>query len=154
MTRFFEPKVSVTGLLHATGALAGLCTVAGFLASSSWLIELTCHFRLQYALVLAAAALLTHMLAGTTRKDAAPATGSAKQPRWPSLVYAALALSNLAVLIPSFAPPAQRPLPAASKQWRVVTVNVHTANPRHDLVEAFLRREDPDAILLIEVDAR
>lgn len=30
MTRFFEPKVRVTGLLHATGALAALGTVAGF----------------------------------------------------------------------------------------------------------------------------
>ncbi|HOC00646.1 MAG TPA: endonuclease/exonuclease/phosphatase family protein [Verrucomicrobiota bacterium] len=154
MTRFFEPKVSATGLLHATGALAGLCTVAGFFASCSWLLELACHFRLQYALALAAVALLTRFSPRPDRTSASAATPPAHQPRWPSLVYAALALSNLAVLLPSFVPPATRPPPAGSKQWRIVTLNVHTANPRHDLVEAFLRREDPDVILLIEVDAR
>jgi len=154
MTRFFEPKVSVTGLLHATGALAALGTIAGFFGSQSWLLELACHFRLQYALALAAVAVLIRVSPGPNRTSADAATRSAIQPRWPSLVYAALALSNLAVLLPSFVPPAPHPPSAASKPWRVVTLNVHTANPHHDLVEAFLRREDPDVILLIEVDAR
>jgi len=154
MTRFFEPKVSGMGLLHATGALAALGTVAGFFASHSWLLELACHFRLQYALALAAVAVLARVSPGPNRTDAAAAARPARPPRWPSLVCAALALSNLAVLLPSFVPPAPRPPAAASKQWRIATVNVHTANPRHDLVEAFLRREVPDVILLIEVDAR
>ncbi len=154
MARFFEPKVRVTGLLHATGALAGLCTVAGFFASCSWLLELACHFRLQYALALAAVAVLTRVSPGPSRTSGGAATPPAHQPRWPSLAYAALALSNLAVLLPSFVPPAPRPPAAAAKLCRVVTVNVHTANLRHDLVEAFLRRENPDVILLIEVDAR
>ena len=154
MPRFFEPKVSGTGLLHAAGTLAGLGSAASFFASHSWLLELACHFRLQYALALAAVAVLTRVSPGPNRNNAAAAVRSAHQPRWPSLAYAALALSNLAVLLPSFIPLAPRLPAAASKQWRVVTVNVHTANPRHDLLEAFLRRENPDVILLIEVDAR
>jgi endonuclease/exonuclease/phosphatase (EEP) superfamily protein YafD len=68
-------------------------------------------------------------------------------------VYGLLALTNLAVLSPYLFPQTGSAF-AGTRRLRVVTLNVHTANPRHDLVEAFLRHEDPDVIVLTEVDDR
>lgn len=149
MRDFLQPKVSAVGLLHAIGVLAALGTITAFLARWGWWFELTCHFRLQYALGLAAVAVLTAVI----RPRTAVARRTGPRARWPSLVCALLALVNFAVLSPYLIP---KPDPAAAgmKRLRVLTLNVHTANPRHDLVEAFLRRENPDVIVLTEVDAR
>lgn len=149
MKAFLQTRVSVTGLLHATGLLAGLGTIAGFLGNQSWLLELTTHFRLQYAVALLGLAVAVVSL---------PRPASTAQQAWlrhrgPALVYAALALVNLAVLAPYLAPgpPAA---PATTIPFRVVTLNVHTANTRHDLVTSFLYAASPDVIVLSEVDDR
>ena len=37
---------------------------------------------------------------------------------------------------------------------RVISVNVHTANERSDLVKQLIRDQDPDVVLLLEVNAK
>lgn len=137
MTRLFQTKVRLTGLLHAAGALACLCTLTGFLSDVWWLLELTSHFRLQYAVGLFALGL-----------------GFALQRQLGVVsLYGVFALANLLAMFPypfSTAPEVSPRDPIL----RVVALNVHTANTRHDLVEAFLRREAPAVIVLTEIDDR
>jgi hypothetical protein len=53
--RFFQLSLRPWGIVTAAGAVAVAATVLGFLGSVSWLADLFAHFRVQYAVGLAAA---------------------------------------------------------------------------------------------------
>jgi endonuclease/exonuclease/phosphatase (EEP) superfamily protein YafD len=130
-------RVSLWGLTEVTVAMALLVTVAGFLARLGWLLELTCHFRLQLGVVLAALALVG--LAGRRRNLAVAA--------------AVGAVVNLTLVLLA-ARPNSPPLPASTApRLRLLSLNVHTANTRSDLVRDLIARTEPDLVLLLEVNA-
>lgn len=130
-------RVSFWGLAEVTVVMALLATVAGFLARLGWLLELICHFRLQLGVVLAALALVG--LVGRRRILA---------------VAAAVGAAVNLTLVLLAARPNSGPLPASTApRLRLLSLNVHTANTRSDLVRELVARTQPDLVLLLEVNA-
>jgi endonuclease/exonuclease/phosphatase (EEP) superfamily protein YafD len=128
-------KLSFWGLLEATGVLLILGTCAGFLASLSWLLELACHFRVQYAVGLGLLAIVT-----------------ASARRWRgAAVFAVFALVNAVLVVPAYLP---HPVSAStdSPRLRLMLLNVHTANTHYARVLELIRRESPDVVVLQEVN--
>lgn len=129
-------KFSLWGLAEALGVVACVCTVAAFAGELAWLLELTTHFRMQYLVILAGLAAL--MAVGKRGKIAA--------------AFCTFGLVNFVVLAPWLLP-SSAPKQAGAP-FRVMILNVNTANPHHARVLAEVERVNPDALLLMEVDAR
>jgi endonuclease/exonuclease/phosphatase (EEP) superfamily protein YafD len=114
-----------------TAALA-LPTLAGLLAGWWWVFELTCHFRVQYAVgcgCLFVAALIIRC--------------------WkPAIAAAALLIVNLCLIVPLYYPP----VPADNRpaQLRLMTLNVHSANRHYERVRDLIRKESPDVVCVLE----
>jgi endonuclease/exonuclease/phosphatase (EEP) superfamily protein YafD len=131
-------------LLSAAAVAVGLFTIAGFAARSHWRLEQLCHFRVQYFWLLAAAGMLLLLL----RKW------------WRAALIALLAAVNLATIVPLYLPemPAEprQKLPSASGTFRlrVMTFNVRTSNQHFDDVVAYLRDQQADVVIVLEVDDR
>ena len=109
-------------------------TLAGFFGRKAWILDLFSHFRLQYFLALGICSLLflpgAHYLA--------------------ALVSGSTALVNLALILPDSLPsPRVQSSPA---HYRVMFCNVLQENRQHDKVVKFIEQEDPDMIVLVEVD--
>ncbi|MBN1672014.1 MAG: endonuclease/exonuclease/phosphatase family protein [Kiritimatiellae bacterium] len=134
---FFKPKVRLSGILGAAGLLAGAGTIAGFLGRLWWVFDLASSFRVQYFVVLT---LLTlGLMVGRHYRLVA--------------VYGALALANLAVILPLYwghTPPAG----AGHPSLRAMLLNVHTSNKDHDAVIALIEKNEPDLIVVQEVNGR
>lgn len=152
MKQLLQPRVSARGLVEVFAGLAALGTLGAFGGDLAWLLELTTHFRLQYAIALFLAAALWPLIPSIP----GPAgRGIASRFGFP-LGCLGLAVINLAVLQPYLrfrTPPAPAETPGEIR-IRLVALNVHTGNARHDLVEAFLRASEADLVLLTEVDDR
>jgi endonuclease/exonuclease/phosphatase (EEP) superfamily protein YafD len=123
--------------MEVAGALLGVATITGFLARLGWLFELTSHFRLHLAVALGALAAIWALK---------------RRWRW-AAVCAALALVNAGLVLTLLWPGADES-PHSGGRLRLVSLNVHTANKRSDLVLDFLRGADADIILLMEVNNR
>ena len=112
-------------------------TLTGFLGQLAWFLDLTSHFRPQYAALLA----LSSVAALLRRKARL------------CLIYGAFATLNVGIVIASVGG-----APAAGvktdETLRVVLLNVHTANQRFDRVREYLRGSKPHVAVLEEVDAR
>jgi len=134
---FLSFGLRLPGIIAAAGCLAAVGTVAGFASGLWWPFDLACHFRVQYLVTLASAALLLAL----TRKKV-----------W-AAVLAAFALMNLAVIAPLYFSADRPPLAPDVPTYRVFLLNVLTSNTRYDKVEAALRDYSPDFILLQEVNS-
>lgn len=130
-------NVSFVNLITAAGSIGCLLTVTAFLSGVNWAFDLTCHFRLQYTIVLI---LLTGLLIPFRRFRTA-------------IIFAVFGLINLSVLLPFWTTPREHVTPSA-KSLKLLLMNVKTENFRFDLVKAHIRAESPDIILLEETDAR
>jgi endonuclease/exonuclease/phosphatase (EEP) superfamily protein YafD len=108
-------------------------TLAGFVARMNWRCEQACHFRVQYFWLLGLAGLF--LLCVKRRRLAALALIAS--------------LVNLVVVAGIYSP--ARTEPAAAQKLKLVSFNVLGENQRHDDVAAFLRSEQPDLVLLMEV---
>ncbi|MCA9241080.1 MAG: endonuclease/exonuclease/phosphatase family protein [Planctomycetales bacterium] len=137
------PRVreDITNGLARVVSLAGLFSLAGTAVgqlggSSWWGCELACHFTLYYALALAPATVLH--LAPTRFRRA-------------KLGYACAGglLLNLALLAPLYWPTTE---PAPGKSLRVMSLNVLTSNSRYDDVLRLVDNEDPDVLVLMEIN--
>jgi endonuclease/exonuclease/phosphatase (EEP) superfamily protein YafD len=144
--RFREPlkaRVSAWNLLTLLVVGMGLCTIAGFGARVWWILELCCHFRVQYltgALLAAGVFLL-----GRRRKHAVSAL--------------VIAVINAAVVLPYFlggdAAPRFGERAAGEDVGRVLRaalVNVQKSNRSFDRVIEFLRGTEADFVVLLETD--
>jgi endonuclease/exonuclease/phosphatase (EEP) superfamily protein YafD len=121
------------GVTVIVGLLA-VATAAGFLDRVSWVFEPATVFRLQYVVLLLAAALLALAL------------------RQRYLVVAAVALS--AVNIAAIAPWQDGPFSAASSAdptLRIVAFNVKSGNHRYDQLAPLIARLQPDILGLVEL---
>jgi len=111
-----------------------LATVAAAFAHLGWLNELCTHFRAQYALWLAAAAALSWWLKGWKKL---------------AVVCLAAALFNASTVVPLYF---GRKSLAASASVRLVQLNVNKTNKQKIRTLDFLRKANPDLILVEEVD--
>lgn len=131
-------SVSWSGLLESAALVGWLVTIAGFLGSWSWFLELAAHFRVQLAIAFAILTLVT--LFG--------------RPRRAPFLAASLGLVVNGGLVLWEARPVGRPPSPSAEGIRLLSINVHTANHRADLVLQAIGQADPDVLLLMEVDPR
>ena len=114
-------------------ALATLATLAGFLGRFSWWLELTCHFRLQYAWALLSS---TAVFACGQRQELALASGCASA-------------LNFATIAPYYLP---RRRSDAGVPIRIILANVYKNNRDHARLQRLLEDEAPDLVMLQEVN--
>ena len=137
MKEFFRLKIRLWGLMTVAGMVSCLCTLTGFIGQVWWIFDLTSHFRVQYAVGLSFLACVFAM----ARKLK------------PALLFVGFALFNCAVVVPHgwFGRAAVKP---TGQTLRVMLINVHTENQRYDLVKACIRENNPDLVVIEEVDGR
>lgn len=130
-------RLTVWGLLEVGAALACLATVTGFLGRCWWIFELTSHFRLHLAILLA---VMTAVWA--------------LRRRWRMAATCSAAATVNSLLVLGLLWPEAPPRATDGPRLKLVAINVHTANERSDLVLEYLRRENVDVVLLLEVNER
>lgn len=124
----------VDGIAEIGCLLVCSATIGALLASRFWITELLTHFRVQYTACLAVAA----------------AWWLVRRHPWRAAVCAVLAGTNAFCWV-SLYKPAPRPTPP-TKALRVMALNVLTSNHQFEQVRALLEREQPDLLLLQEVN--
>ena len=134
--KFLEFKLQPWGVLSAAGSSICLASLTGFIGQYWWLLDLTSHFRVQYFLLLFGIAVGF----GTVRKYQQAA------------VFAIFSLINLFVIIPGYIYP-NVGKQSARQHFRALLLNVNTNNENYDLVEKLIEKNDPDIIVLEEVDS-
>ncbi len=123
----------VANFAEAFAFLSMALILVGFFGKWHFLLDLGSHFRIQAVVTLLTAGLLLHFL----------------KRRWWAIVSLAVGLGLTASLWPFL-----RPEPAAStKTYRLLSMNVLTKNPRHDLVIDYIFKSDPDFIVLQETNS-
>ncbi len=129
-------RITLSGLLTASGALTCAASLIGFGGQLWWVFELASHFRLQYALILGLC--LPPLLWG-------------RYYRWAAL-FAAFALLNAMVLAPRLLPRAEAAARTESGQttFRVLLANVNSANRDYPRIRRSILEYDPDFIVLLE----
>jgi endonuclease/exonuclease/phosphatase (EEP) superfamily protein YafD len=123
--------------LIAAGGLVFSATLAGFAGKVWWVFDLFSHFRLQYFL---SGLGITLLLAAFGSFRAAAA-------------FALCIAINLACIIPHYVGGDEEG-PGGSSSLRMAAINVNSTNPRHDLVREFVFENNPDVLLLLEVNDR
>ena len=115
----------------------GLCllTLSAFAGERHWLLEITTHFRPHYA-----GGLLVFGAAYTC----------ARHFRFAAF-FTAFSLLNIAMLLPRF--DARTPVPPETPSLKLLLANVHTDNRDYDAVLRLISHEQPDVIVLLEVNA-
>ena len=109
-------------------------TLFGFFGRIWWVFELFSHFRVQYCLAMFVLGLV-FLLSGE------PIPGG---------VAMAFALLNMALIAPLYA--RVNTQMASGERYRLLHVNLNTANPHHAKVRRFTQEVSPDLVVLIEVD--
>lgn len=128
-----RPGIVLVMLLVAVCCLG---TVCGLAARWSWALELTTHFRVQYAVSLGVSAILLLLV---------------RRPRW-ALVSLLFCLANAGLVLPVYL---GRPaVSEGGRTLRVLSLNVNVHNTRYQNVLDLVRRTDPDFVLLLETNAR
>ena len=130
---FLSPRCSVKGLFHSAVAVTVLATFFGFAGPLGWFFDLFSHFRVQYALLLLCAAFISVFA------------------RWPRLTLALLILAvlNTGVVAPLLF--CRTSDPGAAENLRVALVNINAANRNPEPLFAFLKKSDPDFIIIEEI---
>ncbi|MCY3019228.1 MAG: endonuclease/exonuclease/phosphatase family protein [Planctomycetota bacterium] len=132
---FFSLKLRPWHVLGLFVVLACLATLAGFLGRWWWRFENFGAFKVQGAVFLALAAAAFWL---AKRRNSA-------------IVAAVFALVNAAAFVPLYFGGNS---PAGPAQFRVMLINVHTANTDYEAVRTAVRRERPDALVALEVNQR
>lgn len=115
------------------GMVLVILTLAGFASRMHWRCEQACHFRVQYFWLLGLAGLF--LLCAKRRRLAA--------------VFMVASMINLIMVAGIYWP--ARTKPGTGQPLKCIAFNVLGENDRHDEVLAFLRREQADLVLLMEV---
>jgi endonuclease/exonuclease/phosphatase (EEP) superfamily protein YafD len=133
---FLTIRLRPWGLLSAVGALAIAGTLAGFAARLFWVFDLVANFRVQFFVALASLAIL--FVVDRRFRSAA--------------LYGAMALLNLAVIVPLYFGGPTVAVPVNAIHGRAVLLNVHTESRRFDLVRDFIRQAKPDFVVFEEIN--
>ncbi|MFT5127248.1 MAG: endonuclease/exonuclease/phosphatase (EEP) superfamily protein YafD [Rhodothermales bacterium] len=128
-------RFKVSGVVGAATCLAGLAAVLACFGRFSWIPDVAGSFRSQYLIVSAmGVGLYIH-----------------RRAKIPSCLAIAIMLINGAVILPRYA---GRVLPCEGTQIRLLSANVYSANTDHASLLSLIEIEDPDLILLMEVNQR
>ncbi|MFO1421502.1 MAG: hypothetical protein U1F59_11330 [Candidatus Competibacteraceae bacterium] len=131
-----QPNLRVTGSgLVAAGVVACIATLTGFAGRLWWVLELTCHFRVQYALALGLGALM--MLAW-------------RQFTW-TAVFAVFALLDAATIAPRFLTDVEAAAGGDDPTFRALLANVNFDNRDYPRIRQAITDHDPDFVVLLEV---
>lgn len=131
---FFRARFCPVNAVILVGALACACSLGGFAGRLWWLLDLTVHFRLQYAVLLSALAPVCFLV----------------HRRLPAAVFLGFALVNWAVVIPQCWLGRAASVPSA-KPLKLMLLNVHAENQRYELVRRCIREQSPDLMVLEEM---
>ena len=121
-------------MLVRLSVLASLPTILAFGARWFWMLDLAAHFRVQYAC--AAFPIVVAFLVGRWY--------------WLALFPAAILLLNLGLVVPVYLPAARAPIDG--RPVRAVSANVHTGNRSYGRFLEYVRSEQPDIVLAVEID--
>jgi endonuclease/exonuclease/phosphatase (EEP) superfamily protein YafD len=130
-----QKAVSLVGLSQVLTFLLVSATVAGFLGSVWWMLDLASHFRCQNFVALIAVGL----------------TGLLLKRRRMALVCLVGALLNAAVVVPLWIR-IDDGVAATGPHLRVMSFNVHTENSNKAGVVEVVRAANADVVALLEVD--
>lgn len=134
---FLRFRLTLWGLTAAAGTLAVVATGIAFLAPLSWLFDVFTHFRVQYCLGLALAALI--LLIRRYFRLAA----------W----FGVCAIINLVLIAPHcLGGGTPKAAPGTTLRAFLSNVNMHVGDPW--LVGQAIRKFDPDLVVLEEVNDR
>jgi endonuclease/exonuclease/phosphatase (EEP) superfamily protein YafD len=126
---------ALRGIVAGVVVLFGIATLLGLLDRMSWVFELADVFRLQYLVVLVAAALAALAL---------------RRPRLAALA-AAFAAVNIAILGISFIPAATAASGTPHGSLRLVVTNVEVGNKDFAAVERLVAKTRPDVLGITEL---
>jgi endonuclease/exonuclease/phosphatase (EEP) superfamily protein YafD len=132
-----EPFIWI--LIEAGSLLVCLATLAGFMGRYSWVLDLFSHFRLQYLILLLTT---TGLFLLGERHPQALASG----------LFAGI---NLMLIVPLFIQKAtSKPIKSGNPKgtYRVLLANVLQNNDAFGMVRHLIRSEEPDFIVLLEVN--
>lgn len=124
--------IKITLTVVSIGVIAA--TMAGFFGRLWWIFDLLSHFRVHY-FVLAVVVALGLYLVGA-RKSA--------------LILSAFGMLNFVLMAPFFVPRARAANPGET--YRLLSANVLTSNLKHHLVRDLIIGEEPDFVMLAEVN--
>jgi len=110
----------------------GFLTIFGFVGRTWWILDIFSHFRVQYAIMQAAGGLI--LLVG----DQILAAGMAFS----------FMLINIAVIAPLYLPSSRND--SNKKVYRLLLANVLQSNNSFGLIEALIKKDSPDFIVLVE----
>jgi endonuclease/exonuclease/phosphatase (EEP) superfamily protein YafD len=133
----FPPKPSpLAGPLLALALVTLFFSVLAFFGSANCYVDLLAHFRVQYALAMLGAVAIALAVRS-----------------WRVAAVAAIPLAiNAAVVLPLYIPASTAAIDETIPPLKIVSFNVHTSNRQFDTVAAYLLRESPEIILLVEID--
>ncbi len=125
--------------LDVLSAALVLLTITSYLGTLHWLLELTTHFRVQYAIGAVVIGTAYLLLKKYIRAGA----------------LGAVFVVHAMVILPLHLPAEQNgSAPQSGKTLKIMSINVHTSNRNSDGVLELVREEKPDLLLLMEVDHR
>jgi endonuclease/exonuclease/phosphatase (EEP) superfamily protein YafD len=127
-------RLTATGLLQAAATVACAATIVSYLAAYGWAFDLTTNFRPHYVLVLALATL-----------------ASAIGRRWSmAAAFGGFAALNAAPIVPLYV--AETPTSMPAPFVRLMLLNVFSDRCPPEALVGEIVRQDPDVLLLLEVD--
>jgi endonuclease/exonuclease/phosphatase (EEP) superfamily protein YafD len=129
---------SLIAALSWLAVLAGAsASLAGFLGRAGWILDLFSHFRLQYLLYLSFLVPLLLLL---------------RQPN-PAAMALLFALLNLILILPLYAPlPTPVRAGASTSRCRLLLANVLQPNQQYERLGRLITAEEPDIIVLVEIN--
>ncbi len=135
--RSSTPKLtlSLTGLVEAAGALVCLFTLTGLFGRWSWVLEISSHFRAQYAVLLVGFGLLAVW----------------QRHRLKAAVFLAFGSLNFWLLVPFLFSSPGLMTTSSTPSVRLLVWNVNSANRNFAEFSRLLTEHDPDIVALIEV---
>lgn len=135
VNEFLRFRFRFGGVLTAAATLAAVVSLAGFFGQYAWWLDIWSHFRVQY-------------FAGFAVLGLCYSFGKRKR-----LAVAALCLAaiNAVPVIAFLLPPASRAADTGDA-FRAIFVNVNTQAGDPGKVISFIEREDPDIVVLAEID--
>ena len=134
MKDFFRMRIEVWGLLTAAGFAAVIGSLSGFLGRMAWWMDLGSHFRVQYIVLFAVLAVL--YMVGRRRA-------------WAGACLLCAIIN--AVPVAAYLFPRRAYDIVEGPSIKAVQINVNSRQGNPDRVLQFLKKENPDVLILEEI---